>query len=50
MKKISLKKLSLEKKKKKKKGSYLNLPKTSTKFFTTESTESWPQVHIQYTK
>ena len=46
MKKISLKKLSLEKKKKKK-GSYLNLPKTSTKFFTTESTESWPQVHIQ---
>jgi len=39
MKKISLKKLSLEKKKKKK-GSYLNLPKTSTKFFTTESTES----------
>jgi hypothetical protein len=47
MKKISLKKLSLEEKKK---GSYLNLPKTSTKFFTTESTESWPQVHIQYTK
>jgi hypothetical protein len=35
---------------KKKKGFYLNLPKTSTQFFTTESTESWPQVHIQYTK
>jgi len=47
MKNISVKKLSL---KRKKKGSYLNLPKTSTKFFTTESTESWPQVHIQYTK
>jgi len=34
----------------KKKGSYLNLLKTSTQFFTTENTESWPQVHIQSPK